>query len=374
MRLNVFISQNMEKILEQWEDFAAAQTPAAKGMSALLLRDHAQGILQAIIQDITAPQSGEDQAEKSKGLAEKLPGTPETAAETHGLLRATSGFEIKQMAGEFRALRASVLRLWLEACGTAGPDVSDVIRFNEAIDQALAESLDFFTEKLEERRNLFLEMLGHDMRTPLQAMQMTATLLDRVSSDATVTNAAQRLIKSGLRMKVLLDELIEFNKIKRELGVRIYPTALDMEHLFEEELVQLRAIYPDRRFELQVNGPTTGAWDGDSLRRLLGNLVVNAVKYGDAEAPISVLVTGAADQVVFEVCNQGAPLDAATLQGLFDQGQRRSAATNSSDDSLGLGLGLYIAKQVAKAHGGTIRASCKDKQTVFRVQLPLVTA
>ena len=372
MRLNVFISQNMEKILKQWEDFAAAQTPAASGMSALLLRDHAQGILQEIVEDISAPQSGEDQAEKSKGLTEKSPDAPETAAETHGLLRATSGFEIKQMAGEFRALRASVLKLWFEACGTTGPNIDDIIRFNEAIDQALAESLDFFTEKLEERRNLFLGMLGHDMRTPLQAMQMTATLLDRVSSDAAVTNAAQRLIKSGLRMKALLDELIEFNKIKRELGVRIYPTQLDIEPLFEEELGQLRAVYPDRQFELQVDGPTLGAWDGDSLRRLLGNLVVNAVKYGDALAPISVLVTGAADQVVFEVRNQGAPLDAATLQGLFDPDQRRSAAVNSTDDSLG--LGLYIAKQVAKAHGGTIRASCKDKETVFRVQLPMVTA
>ena len=151
---------------------------------------------------------------------------------------------------------------------------------------------------------------------------MAATLINKVSSDKKVSNASQRLIKSGIRMKVLLDEMIAVNKVQREPGVRVYPVPLDMGQLFEEEMAQLRTPYPDRQLDLHLDSRVTGTWDGESLRRLLGNLVVNAVKHDDAEAPISVHVKSAEDQVTFEVRNQGTPLDAATLQGLFEPFRR----------------------------------------------------
>jgi len=371
MRLSVFIRQNMEEILVQWESFAATLLPAATGMSGLLLRDHAKEILEAVAKDLSAPQTEKDQVNKSKGLIQKLPGAPETAAETHGQLRAMSGFEIKQMASEYRALRASVLRLWLVACDPAPPHLDDIFRFNEAIDQALAESIDFFTEKVEERRNLFLGMLGHDLRTPLQAIQMTALVLERISAGEKVSIAARRLIDSGSRMKALLDELIEFNKIKLGLGVRITPTPQDMAMLFGEELGQLHAAYPERQLDLLVDGPTKGVWDGESLRRVMGNLVVNAIKYGEGTAPISVQITGYADRITFEVRNKGTPAEAATLQGLFHPLKQGVINGTSADGSLG--LGLFIAKQVVKAHGGDIAARCENGETVFAVQLPIVS-
>lgn len=134
MRLAEFILRNMEAILAQWETFAATQLPAAANMKRLALRDHAQQILEAVSKDLGTVQSRDAQAEKSVGRAPVLIDAPETAAETHAILRARSGFNIKQLAAEYRALRASVLRLWIDACHPQAAHPEDMMRFNEAID------------------------------------------------------------------------------------------------------------------------------------------------------------------------------------------------------------------------------------------------
>src|SRR5277367_1252043 len=154
MRLAQFITQNIEIILEQWEAFAATRLPAAEHMKPLELRDHTKEILQAIAIDLSMPQTREEQAAKSKGLAPGIFHAPETAAQTHAILRAKSGFDIKQLASEYRALRASVLRLWTDTDPPAPSALDDVMRFNEAIDQALAEYMELFSAQVEQSRNL----------------------------------------------------------------------------------------------------------------------------------------------------------------------------------------------------------------------------
>ena len=163
MGLAEFILQNMEGILVRWEAFAATRLPAAAKMAPLALRDHARQILEAVVNDLRTPQTRKAQADKSMGLAPIIISAPETAAETHAILRARSGFDINQLAAEYRALRASVLELWTDSCGPNNIPMDDLIRFNEAIDQAVAESISFFIAKVEESRNLLLGMLGHDM-------------------------------------------------------------------------------------------------------------------------------------------------------------------------------------------------------------------
>lgn len=370
MRLADFIMRDMEAILVQWEAFAATLLPAATGMSSPALRDHAQQILEAVVKDLSASQSDEAQAAKSMGRVPKLIDARETAAQTHGFLRAQSGFDISQITGEFRALRASVLRLWIAACGADSPHLGDLIRFNEAIDQALAESVAFFSEKAEEVRNLLLGMLGHDMRTPLQAIQMTATYIAALNAGTKVSEAAAHLINSSTRMKALLDELVEFNRDTLGVGIRIARTQVDLAALFADELDELRAAYPQRQLEMEVTGDTRGLWDGHRLQRLLGNLVVNALKYGTQDAPVRVVVAGNESSVHFEVRNSGTAVDQATLEQLFEPLKRGPHRENRYNSDAGLGLGLYVAREIAKAHGGEIKARCENTETVFAVRLP----
>ena len=114
MRLAEFILNRMESILVEWEAFAGTLLPAAGGMTPLALRDHAHSILEAVAKDLTSPQTREAQSQKSKGRAPIVHGAPETAAQTHAVLRAASGFDINQLVAEYRALRATVLRLWID--------------------------------------------------------------------------------------------------------------------------------------------------------------------------------------------------------------------------------------------------------------------
>src|SRR5687768_14437966 len=186
MRLADFILHDMEAILARWEAFATTRLHA-KGMTSLALRDHAKEILQAIARDLRTAQTREEQTEKSMGRAPTDPAAPETAAQTHATLRADSAFDIEELASEYRALRASVMRLWADHCGHEPLPVDDIIRFNEAIDQALAESIEFFDAQVERSRNLLLGMLGHDMRGPLQAILMTASALAAMNAGDAVS-------------------------------------------------------------------------------------------------------------------------------------------------------------------------------------------
>src|SRR5688572_4807543 len=167
MRLADFISTNLEPILAEWEAFARTHIPAGEAMDVVGLRDHAAEILKAVAKDLWSHQSERAGIEKSKGDAAEEPGAADTAAETHGALRAEAGFTLGQMVSEFRAMRASVIRLWRAGGGPQGTDLEDLTRFNEAIDQALAESVSRYARDLDHSKEMFLAILGHDVRTPL---------------------------------------------------------------------------------------------------------------------------------------------------------------------------------------------------------------
>ena len=269
--------------------------------------------------------------------------------------------------------RASVLRLWGDDFSPESTHGDDIIRFNEAIDQALAESVAFFSAEVDQSRNLFLGMLGHDLRNPLQTIQMTASYLAALNVGSKVSEAAGRLINSGRHMHALLDDLLDFNRTKLGLGINIAPSDVDLSQLLASEVDQLRAANPGHRIDLEVSGDTCGSWDSQRLQQLLGNLVRNAIKYGAPGAPVHVGLNGDAAGVVLEVRNSGPVIEPSDLDQIFDPLKRGSANENNenkceADGSLG--LGLYIAREIAKGHGGSIEARSDETETVFAVRLP----
>ena len=369
MRLSAFISSNMEAILAEWESFAATLLPAAADMSSLALRDHAKQILEAIAKDITTAQSRNEQAEKAKGRAPRATWATETAAETHAVLRARSGFNIVQLVAEYRALRASVLRLWLDSAPPGDVSAEEVTRFNEAIDQAIAESVGYFHAQLEMSRNLFLGMLGHDMRTPLNAIVATASYLAALNAGEDVSAAAARLIRSGASMQLLLDDLVDFNRTKLGLGLRVVPDSVDLAEELAAELDQLRAVHAGRQIEFAVIGDTRAHCDGRRLKQVLRNLVSNALEHGSPDTPVSVMLVGEESELRLEVANHGPKIDTAAQSHLFDPLMR---GLEPAEGREGLGLGLFIVRQIALAHGGdvAVRSGVDEGTTVFSVRLP----
>jgi signal transduction histidine kinase len=368
MRLADFIVRDIERILVQWEAFALTLLPAAASMDSLALRDHARPLLEAVVADLSTSQTRQAQAQKAWGRAPQIEGAPHTAAQTHAILRARSGFNINQLAAEYRALRASVLQLWMDDCLPEVPHLDDIIRFNEALDQAVAESVRSFSAEVERERNLFLGMLGHDMRSPLQTIQATASLLARMNAGEGVSAAANRLIRTGARMQALLDDLSDFNRTELGLGIRIAPTDVDLVTVLADETDQLRAAHPDRLIVLEVPASLRGVCDGRRLQQVLGNLVVNAIRYGAHDTPVRVVMTGDETEIRFEVKNAGAAIEPSLLQRMFDPLQRGPDAGAAQGGSLG--LGLYISREIAIAHGGTIDVRSDERETVFTVCLP----
>src|SRR3984885_5394128 len=339
MRLADFIEQDMEAILSEWESFAAAQLPAAVDMDSLALRDHAEQILRAIAKDISSPQNDEEREQKSKGRADRPAEARNTEAETHALLRAQGGFTVSQLAAEYRCLRASVLHLWTKASNPSVIDPRDVYRFNEAIDQAVAESIAFFSAQLENERNLFLGMLGHDMRGPLQVIQLTTTYLSRLDAGTDVATCAARLSKSVRSLKALLDDLLDFNRTKLGLGITISPAAVDLAETFSGEVEQLRVANAGRSIGLEINGDVSGVWDVNRLNQALGNLVVNALKYGAFSSPVKVVLNGLPGEVTFAVHNHGPNIEQSMLAQIFEPLKRGldDQFASGADGSMGLG-------------------------------------
>jgi len=257
--------------------------------------------------------------------------------------------------------------MWMDACLPAAPHLQDIIRFNEAVDQAVAESVGHFSGQVDQARNLLLGMLSHDMRSPLQTVQMTALHLGQLNAGSEVSTAAKRLIRSGAQLQALLDDLVDFNRTNLGLGILIVPSPLDLAALCAQELEQLRVAYPESQLQLNVVGDCQGFWDGRRVQQLLGNLVVNAIHHGAPNRPVRVAVVGEKDGVRIEVGSSGPAISGETLIELFEPLKRGAANERSRP---GMGLGLYIVREIAKGHGGTAEARSDVRETVFTVRLP----
>src|SRR3954471_3783066 len=242
MRLAQFIIENLEEIMIEWEAFATSLLAPGQTMTSLALRDHAKQILQAIAKDIEHGQSDLEQAYKSKGYVQIADAT-QTAAMTHGALRYLVGFDLRQLAAEYRALRASVLRLWLKR-GVDGENAFyQMTRFNEAIDQALAESISNYSEEVARSRDTFLAILGHDLRSPLSAIANSSLYLGTpgLLPAGAPLNAARRINLSAAKMGAMIKDLLEYTRTRLGRAIPISRRPVNLEEICRLAFDEIRA-------------------------------------------------------------------------------------------------------------------------------------
>jgi hypothetical protein len=374
MRLGDFILANVEPILEDWEHFARGLEPGS-AMGVIALRDHAEDILRVTARDMTSSQTAEQQAEKSKGRGGG--GTEsaglDRASNEHAIDRLRSGFSLIEVVSEYRALRASVLRLWGQSVRTADEaDLQDLIRFNESIDQSLAEAVKSYTSRVDESRELFLATLGHDLRNPLNAIVVSSQLLTRSGQlDVENTGIASQMSGFAKVMTGMIHDLLDFTRTRLGGGMPVSATRTDLETICRDVLDEFRAAQPHRPLRFESVGDTSGEWDGARLRQVVSNLVANAIQYGGDATPVEVFARGEDSDVRLVVRNQGLPISSSALATIFDPFVRAPEEATKGRRSGGVGLGLYITKQIVVAHGGTIVVTSDHATgTVFTVRLP----
>jgi signal transduction histidine kinase len=373
MRLAEFIKLNREPILAEWQAFASTCSPASGSMNIEALRDDANDMLTVIAADLDTPQDKKEQKEKSEGNAPATPASEKTAAEEHGAGRAESGFSVDQMVAEFRALRASVIRLWTKEIGGFNADnIEDLTRFNEAIDQSLAESVSRYTQDLDNSKEMFLAMLGHDLRSPLGAITMSSHfMLDAGELKEPNLTLTTRVASSADRMQHMIGDLLDFTRSRLGGGIPIEREDMSIDKAVHDVVDEIVAAHPDRSIKLDARGGMRGHWDCARITQVLSNIIGNAVEHGDAGGTVSVTVSGNDDEAVVAVHNRGPGISPEQLNGIFGPMKGKDTSGRAAGATGNLGLGLYIAERIVSAHGGRIDVqSAEADGTTFTVHLP----
>lgn len=367
MRLADYIERNTEAIVDAAQTFASIQLPDNVQLDAETLRDHLPQILAGVVADLRSAQSRDEEIRKSEGKNQP-PLWPPSPAQWHGELRAQVGFSINHLVAEYRALRGSVLRLWSTMQPATPESFEDMMRFNQAIDQAVAESVSHYAVEEERWRQIFLGVLGHDLRGPLNAILLTSELMSKKTSDPSLSKHALRLIESGSRMNILLDTLLDYNRASLGMGIRIACAPTDLTAELMSEIEMLRLAWPEVQITFETAKPVRVNVDASRLREALANLVNNAVKYGELHGNVAVDLEQDGNDIIIRVHNNGATIPANVLATLFEP-LHRGPQRASSGDGTSLGLGLFVVREVARAHGGDVHVTSEENSTTFTMHI-----
>lgn len=302
---------------------------------------------------------------------------PEGESAPHGTMDEIHDDDLglKEKLDKCSDLRASLVRQWAEAHSIPSPaDVTDLIQFNEAIDRSLLESIARARAHARKTREMFLAVLGHDLRTPLGAVVMASEyLVARGELTERDLRLASRIRSSGQRMADLVNDLLEFTRCRLGEGIPISPGQTSLGAIGREVVEEVRAAHPERELRFETRGEVRGSWDAGRLWQALCNLVENAVLHGEG-APVLVTVLGGENEVVTSVHNAGSAISDEDQRRIFDPFEHCAKSDKGRRFGSGLGLGLYIAREIAVAHGGSITVSSSAEDgTTFDLRLPRAT-
>ena len=376
MRLADFILANVEPILEQWEAFARSVWPAGATADVAEVRDDAEHLLRETAIDMRSGQTSVERAGKSNG-------------------RAASGFDLEAVIAEHRALRASVLRLWRESDPTPDlRDVDDLTRFNESVDQSLAHAVRSHVQQVERDRvvalaneqasrkdseaanranDMFLTMLSHEMRTPLNAIGLWLSILRQEHVEEKYRQEGLDVIERNTRAQVqLIEDVLDLSRIASG-KLRMNIGACELADLITAGVNAVRPAAEARGITINVQldpSASDALCDGVRIQQVVSNLVSNAVKFTREGGRVDVTLSREQSSTQIQVSDDGQGISAELLPLVFDRFRQADSSTRRRLS--GLGLELSVVKHVVEAHGGTVEATSpgEGKGSTFTVRLP----
>jgi sigma-B regulation protein RsbU (phosphoserine phosphatase) len=249
---------------------------------------------------------------------------------------------------------------------------SELVQSRKRLEIAVAESLRLQAEA-KDRAAFAEQMIGivsHDLKNPLMGIQMGALLLSRGELSPHQTRTLARITRSADTANRLISELLDFTQARMGSGLSVTREEIDLHEVLAQTIDDLGMSYPGRKLVHERQGEGTCFADANRLGQLVGNLVSNAMAYGSTGRPVRVISNITEHSCSIAVHNEGSPIAAAALPGLF---QPMTRGSNVTGGGRSVGLGLYIVSEIAKAHGGQASvASTEEAGTTFRVELPRV--
>jgi len=360
MDLSAFITANARAIVDAWEDFARSLSPDE---TSLILRNHAAHIVASIARDMETAQTKRQEAAKSQGHGPE--GLMDNVTLVHVHMRINSGFDLVEIMAEYRALRASIIRLWSVAYpADFAAGALDLVRFSESLDQHIATTIRAYGEREALYRDRFLGMLGHDLRNPIQVISGSTAILKDVTG-VEARPIIDRIDRVTVRMSHMVSDILDFARGRLGSVMPLTIATVDLVAVIHQIVDE---VDPQRKDDVIVETPTevVGRWDEERLKQMIGNLLSNALQYG--EKPIRITVETDKTTAWLRVQNSGKPISPKMMPVLFDPLVR---GAGHDANQLGLGLGLFIVKQIVETHNGSVSVSSTEDATTFVVGLPL---
>lgn len=345
-----------EVVLTEWETRVRASVEESKSLSHALLIDTFLVMYNRIVEALTPSHFGTSAAV-----------TTASAAAEHGAERARlTHYEITGVISEFQILKSTILDVLQKHKVAVSNDEMQIIKYT--IDTAIQESAIAFTLAQSAFREQFVAALAHDLRTPLGAASMAAQLIIHIKDSEKIEALARKIVENIGRVDEMVKDLLDTIMFQRGERLSVHPTHFDIADVVREVCEQTTVIHGLR---IEVVGTSiTGWWGRNAIKRMLENLIDNAIKYSARDTPIHVTFEERHGRMLLSVHNQGNPIPPEQVETMFQIFGRAKAAKDSKQK--GWGIGLPYVRSVAESHGGSIDVHSEEERgTTFFVNLPL---
>jgi signal transduction histidine kinase len=291
-----------------------------------------------------------------------------TLAQQHGSERARlTNYDPAMVILEYQVFRWTLLEL-LERNGVA-LRAEELAVINTSIDNAIRGAVEAFTTAINALREQFIAALTHDLRNPLASATMAAELIMHSNASEEIRSIVAKILENHERMDSMIQGLLDTMMFQRGEKIRLDLTRFDILDVLRE--VCEHSVFAEQRGRLQLIGaPVQGWWDRQAMKRLVENLVGNALKYGAADTPIRIKVDQEHERMILSVHNEGEPIPPEEQEAIFLVFHRARSAKDSSKK--GWGIGLPFVRAVAESHGGSVGIdSASGRGTTFMVSIPV---
>ncbi|MEH7910035.1 PAS domain-containing sensor histidine kinase [Rhizobium laguerreae] len=224
-----------------------------------------------------------------------------------------------------------------------------------------------FEQQTAELREEFIAVLGHDLRNPLASISAAARILRKEKQTDRAIKVLDLMQGSVVRMSALIDNVLDFARGRLGGGITLERRSEHLEPLLRQVIEELRFSHLDRAIEVTIEFDGPIDCDSGRIGQLVSNLLGNALTHGAPDEPVRLSAATVDGKLELWIANGGPPISSEAMTGLFQPFFKGEAGTSQR----GLGLGLHIASEIARAHGGTITVSSDDKETRFTFVMPL---
>lgn len=353
------LKRNIDKILSYWEERVNKEVKAAQHQETIALRDSLPEYLMQLVDALSNTIDRTSARKKS----DKLDST--RIGKRHGEDRAGSKhYTIDQLITEYHILRQVLCDVMEEEVPLSEVEREVIVC---SIEQAVNDAATEYSDTLKGLKEKMASMLTHDLRTPLTSTKLIAQLVLRKKAlDENSADKLRVIIGNMERLDNMISGLLDASRLEAGQNMLVEFKPCDLDQIVRQVADEFCLSYPDC-IKVQSAGACEGYWNDSGLRRIVENLITNAIKYGDENTFITISIAQDKDSAELRLHNFGKPISPAEVPQLFEQYSR----LKSSKDKTGWGLGLTAVKGMVEAHEGTIAVESEEKiGTTFIIKLP----